>query len=77
MENINIQEERVSNLKAIVNSFSATAENKLEMDIMIQNIVQARSKESEGEMEVRSFYGLNNTERSKMNMLSSLAVEGE
>ena len=77
MEDINIQEERVSNLKAIVNSFSATAENKLEMDMMIQNIVQARSKESEGAMEVRSFYGLNNTERSKMNMLSSLAVEGE
>lgn len=77
MEDIIIQEEKVSKLKAIVNSFSASRENNLQLDSMINNIIAARSKESEGEIEVRSFYGLNTTEKNKMKTLSSLAVEGE
>ena len=44
---------------------------------MIDDIVSARSKQSEGEMEVRSFYGLNNGDKMKMKTLSALAVEGE
>ena len=51
MEDINIQEEKVSKLKAIVNLFSAQGDKKLEMDTMINSIIQARSKESEGEKE--------------------------
>ena len=67
----------MSKLKAIVNSFSAQGDKKLEMDTMINSIIQAKSKESEGEIEVRAFYGMNAMERNKMKMLSSLAVDGE
>ena len=66
MEDINIQEEKVSKLKAIVNLFSAQGDKKLEMDTMINSIIQARSKESEGEIEVRAFYSMNTMERHKM-----------
>ena len=44
---------------------------------MINSIIQARSKESEGEIEVRAFYSMNTMERHKMKMLSSLAVDRE
>ena len=64
-------------IKAVVNSISAQGDKKLEMDTMINSIIQARSKESEGEIEVRAFYGMNTMERNKMKMLSSLAVDGE
>ena len=47
------------------------------MDTMINSIIQARSNESEGEIEVRAFYGMNTMEWHKMKILSSLAVDGE
>ena len=59
------------------NCFSAPADKELQLDNMIDDIVSARSKQSEGEMEVRSFYGLNNGDKMKMKTLSALAVEGE
>ena len=77
MEEINNQEEKVKKLKTLVNCFSAPADKELQLDNMIDVIVSARSKQSEGEMEVRSFYGLNNGDKMKMKTLSALAVEGE
>ena len=77
MEEINNQEEKVKKLKTLVNCFSAPGDKELQLDNMIDVIVSARLKKSEGKMEVRSFYGLNNSDKMKMKTLSALAVEGE
>ena len=78
---IDAQEEKVSKLKAMVDIFSVHSAPKRNLsgllDSMIDNIVNGRSKRSDGEMEVRSFYGLESTEKTKIQKLSSLAVEGE
>ena len=78
---IDAQEEKVSKLKAMVDIFSVHSAQKRNLsgllDSMIDNIVNGRSERSDGEMEVRSFYGLESTEKTKIQKLSSLAVEGE